>query len=144
MTRIIITLFLSILSLLANAQDKIATPEEGITINVTIDNISRDKGIIYFALFDSKENFIQRETFQSVEGEIKDKQTNVHFNNVPKGVYAITCYHDANGNQKMDFDGYMPVEDYGSSNNPTLFGPPQFEVSKFEVNEEDISIEIRF
>ncbi len=147
MTRIIITLLGLIVGLLSNAQELSTTLDatsEGITISVTIPNISGDKGKVYFALFDSVEKFNQREALQSAQGEIEDGKTKVFFNEVPEGIYAITCYHDANDNKQMDFDGYMPIEDYGSSNNPTNFGPPQFEASKFEVSTKDLDLEIRF
>ncbi len=147
MTRIIITLLVSILSFLANAQETktdISTSEEGITISVTIPKIATNKGKVYFALFNSNEGFVQRVAYKIAIGEIKENKTEVLFKNIPKGEYAITCYHDANENKKMDFDGMMPVEDYGSSNNPQLFGPPQFEASRFEVSETDLQFEIRF
>lgn len=147
MTRIIITMLSIIISLLTNAQETAETLEKlekGITINVTIPEISSNNGLVYFALFNSKESFSERDAYQIAQGEILDGKTEIQFTNVQKGLYAITCYHDVNNNQLLDFDGYMPVEDYGSSNNPQSFGPPQFEASKFEVMESDIRMEIRF
>ncbi len=147
MTRIIITALSIILSLLANAQepttDAIAS-EKGITVEVTIPNITNENGLVYFALYNSEENFNARDAFQVAQGTVVSGKTTVSFKNVPEGFYAITCYHDANSNQQMDFDGYMPIEDYGSSNNPTLFGPPQFGISKFKVEDVDLNMEIRF
>lgn len=147
MTRIIITLLGIIISFLSHAQEtnlESDTREKGITINVGIPNISGENGKIYFALYNSKEGFNQREPFQIAQGDVVDGKTTVHFTYVPKGVYAITCYHDANDNKQLDFDGYMPIEDYGSSNNPQSFGPPQFEASQFEVNDADLNMEIKF
>lgn len=148
MTRIIIiTLLAIIISVLSHAQEtKLDTDtlESGFTINVNIPNISGENGKVYFALYNSKAGFIQREPFRIAQGDIIEGNTTVHFSNVPKGVYAITCYHDANDNKQLDFDGFRPVEDYGSSNNPTNFGPPQFEASQFEVNDVDLNLEIKF
>jgi len=147
MTRIIITLLSIILSLLTNAQETKVTnenSEKGITINVTVPKIANTNGKVYFALFNSKAGFEQKEAFQKAQGVILEGKTEIQFTNVPKGVYAISCYHDANENQKMDFDGFMPLEDYGSSNNPEAFGPPQFELSKFEVFDVDLSLTINF
>lgn len=147
MTRIIITLLISILSFLLNAQESKTnrvTSEDGITIEVTIPNTSSNKGKVYFALYNSKDSFMQRIPFQKAEAELKDNKAEVLFTKIPKGEYAITCYHDANDNKKMDFDGIMPIEDYGSSNNPESFGPPQFDASKFEVVETNLTFEIKF
>ena len=147
MTRIIITLLAIIISVLSQAQETnldTDTLKSGITINVNIPNISNENGKVYFALYNSKVGFNQREPFQIAQGDIVEAKTTVHFTNVPKGLYVISCYHDANDNKQLDFDGYMPIEDYGSSNNPTNFGPPQFEASQFEVNDVDLNMEIKF
>lgn len=147
MTRIIITILVSILSFLANAQEtktNLSTSKEGITISVTVPKTVTNNGKVYFALFNSEEGFNQKVSFQTAEAEIKDYKTEALFTNIPEGEYAITCYHDANDNKKMDFDGFMPVEDYGSSNNPQSFGPPQFQASKFEVVKTNLTFEIKF
>ena len=69
----------------------------------------------------------------------------VRFEDIPSGVYAITCYHDANENGRMDFSSNgMPEEDYGTSNNAGKFGPPRFSDSKFEVKDKDLTFEIVF
>lgn len=147
MTRIIITMLSIIMSLLTNAQETtgaLEKTEKGISINVTVPKVSSNNGLVYFALFNSKESFTQRDAYQLAQGEILDGKTEIQFSNIPKGLYAITCYHDVNSNQSLDFDGYMPIEDYGSSNNPQAFGPPQFEASKFEVLEDDLTLTINF
>ncbi|MGB1284878.1 MAG: DUF2141 domain-containing protein [Polaribacter sp.] len=45
----------------------------------------------------------------------------------------------------MDFQpNGMPMEDFGSSNNVMVMGPPQYESSKFAVTDKDVSLEIKF
>ena len=45
----------------------------------------------------------------------------------------------------MDFQpNGMPLENYGMSNNPMNFGPPEFDQAKFEVSDKDVTLEIRF
>ena len=45
----------------------------------------------------------------------------------------------------MDYqEGGMPKESYGMSGNDMSFGPPNFEMAKFEVNGEDLEFNIRF
>lgn len=147
MTRIIIIVLVSILSFLANAQEshrKQLVSDNGVTIHVNIPNITSDKGKVYFSLYNSKDSFIRRIPFQNTEALINKKKTEAFFKNVPEGTYAIICYHDVNDNKKMDFDGFMPIEDYGSTNNPKSFGPPQFDASKFEVVKTNLTFEIRF
>lgn len=113
------------------------------TITATVVNVSSDSGKVGFALY-NKDNFMMK-PIQGKEGKIKDGKTTVVFENVPQGVYAITCYHDKNNNGKMDFSSNrMPLEDYGASNNNMSFGPPQFEDAKFTVLDKNVSLEIRF
>jgi len=45
----------------------------------------------------------------------------------------------------MDFDSNrMPLEDYGMTNNPLSYGPPQYDDAKFKVTNEDLNFNIRF
>jgi len=50
---------------------------------------------------------------------------------LPEGRLALSLYHDANGNGRLDMDGRgMPTEPYGFSNNAIgEYGPPTFEQS---------------
>jgi len=52
---------------------------------------------------------------------------------LPPGEYALSTYHDLNGNDKLDRHFYgKPKEPYGFSNNITpKFGPPKYEKCKF-------------
>lgn len=53
--------------------------------------------------------------------------------------------HDENENKAMDFDtNRMPLESYGMSNNPLSYGPPQYNDAKFELENEDLELNIRF
>lgn len=113
------------------------------TITVTIENISSDSGKVGYALY-NKDNFMKT-PIMGMESKIVNGKTTVTFKNVAPGEYAITCYHDKNGNGKMDFSANgMPIEDYGTSNNVMNFGPPNFEDSKFTVADKNVSLNIRF
>lgn len=58
------------------------------------------------------------------------------FHDIPPGRYAVLAYHDENDNKKLDlFLGMFPSEGWGLSNDPSVFGPPQFEASAFDVVE---------
>ena len=57
----------------------------------------------------------------------------VHFDPPPVGDYAVACFHDENGNGKLDanFLG-IPQEGVGSSNDAKgHFGPPKFADAQF-------------
>ena len=113
------------------------------TITATVLNISSDKGIVKFVLY-NKTNFRLR-PLQSEIGNIENGKTTITFKEVAGGEYAIVCYHDKNSNDKMDFQpNGMPLEAYGASNNVMNFGPPRFDDAKFTVVDKNVSLEIKF
>ncbi len=147
LVRISITVLISLLSFITRAQETIAKDslqKKGVTILVKIPKISSNNGKVYFSLYDTEEHFKLRTPFQSAIGTIQANTTQVSFTNVPEGTYAIICYHDENDNKQLDFNGFMPTEDYGASNNPVVYGPPQFGLSSFTVDKEDVSLIITF
>lgn len=113
------------------------------SIKVTVVNSLNNNGKVFFALY-TKENF-RKQALQSKNAIIENKKSSVIFENVPNGDYAIICFHDENENNIMDFEANgMPLESYGTSNNPLLMGPPQFEASKFQLNDSSLNLEIKF
>jgi uncharacterized protein (DUF2141 family) len=117
---------------------------EGVTITVTIDNVTSDKGKVIMSLHTS-ETFMKGKGIMDAETEIKDGKVTITFENVLPGEYAVLAMHDANDNKRMDFqENGMPTESFGMSNNPMAFGPPQYDEAKFKVNGENLELNIRF
>lgn len=91
------------------------------------------------------QNNFMKEPVQSATASIKEGTATAVFKEIPKGAYAIIAHHDANNNDRMDFESSgMPKEDYGTSNNPFSLGPPNWEESEFEVSDQPLSVQIRF
>jgi len=58
----------------------------------------------------------------------------VEFGPVPPGTYAISLFHDENGNGKLDTVMMIPREGYGFSRDAAVrFGPPRFAAAAFTV-----------
>lgn len=113
------------------------------TIKVSVINVLNDNGTISFAFY-NEDGFLKAPLFRK-SATIDNRVSTVEFENIPAGDYSVVCFHDENSNGKMDFElNGIPKESYGASNNVMNFGPPQFEDSKFEVTNEDISLEIKF
>ncbi|MEX1382850.1 DUF2141 domain-containing protein [Lutibacter sp.] len=138
---LIVALFFSALIFSQGSENYNLNKENNITVSLV--NALNDSGTVNFALF-NKENFRQQ-PLRAQSAIIKNGLSTVVFENVPIGAYAIICYHDENENSRMDFqENGMPLENYGTSNNPMNFGPPQFDSSKFEVTNKDVTLEIKF
>lgn len=119
------------------------TGQNNKTITVTVVNATSDTGEIGYALY-NKDNFMGT-PIQGKRARIVNGKSTIIFENVPSGEYAITCYHDKNNNNKMDFSANrIPLEDYGSSNNVMAFAPPSYENAKFMLKDENLKLEIKF
>lgn len=117
----------------------------GNTVTVTIKNIRNTNGKVLSSLHDANTFMNSKEGIQNLESIIKGDSIILTYKNVLPGEYAIMAVHDENENKKMDFElNGMPKENYGMSNNPILYGPPTFDLAKFEVKDEDLNILIRF
>lgn len=95
-------------------------------------------GKVYTSIYLSKEGYPTdpSKAFKRTVTTIVDNKCSVLFDNIPKGVYAIACYHDENDNKKLDtyFIG-IPTEGTGASNNAKgFFGPPKFNDAEFNVS----------
>jgi len=143
MQHLILTTALFLSSLMFSQEVETSNLNKQANITVSVVNALNDTGTINFGLF-NKENFRQ-EPSRAQSSLIKNGVSTVVFENVPAGMYAIICFHDENDNKRMDFqDNGMPIENYGTSNNPFNLGPPQFDSSKFEVTNKDLTLEIKF
>lgn len=115
------------------------------TLEVTVRGIQTPKGNILIALYDSEAEFMKKHV-ASRKVKATDKQVSVTFENLKPGNYAITTFHDANENEKLDtnFLG-VPNESYGFSNNVKgRFGPPSFDKARVVMEEnKKITIDLR-
>lgn len=125
----------------SNAQEG---KETGKSITVTIENITNNNGSVILGLH-TEDTFMKGQGIMNAESKIVDGKITVTFKNVEAGSYAIMALHDENGNKRMDFqENGMPKESYGMSNNPEMYGPPQFASAKFDLNNEDLDLKIIF
>ncbi|MHA7057751.1 DUF2141 domain-containing protein [Aquimarina sp. M1] len=139
MKTLVLLLIMSAANFVTTAQDT-----KGVTITVTVPNVSSSDGAVLFGLYDEA-TFMKAAPIKSAKGEIKNGIAKITFKDVPRGEYGISCVHDANNNERMDFEeNGMPKESYGVSNNNMSYGPPMWSDAKFEVSEEDLELEIRF
>lgn len=121
-----------------------AQSETSPEISVSVENIKSDNGKILFGIY-SENTFMKAAPEYRAESKIVDGVASVTFKDVPPGTYAISCYHDMNGNNQMDFEPTgMPIEPYGVSNNKiNYYGPPVWNDSKFELSEESLDLNIK-
>ncbi|HLV92867.1 MAG TPA: DUF2141 domain-containing protein [Aequorivita sp.] len=120
------------------------TPNETFDLTVTINNIKHIEGSIEIGLFNNGDRFMEEgQAFKSVSVKVKGKAETVVIKDLPKGIYAISLYHDRNSNGECDrnFLG-IPKEPYAFSTNfKPKFSAPTFSDCQFELNK-NLSLEI--
>ncbi|MBD0400135.1 DUF2141 domain-containing protein [Flammeovirga sp. EKP202] len=121
--------------------------EDKNTVEVTITEVTSDKGKLMIGLYNKENTFPKYE--EVYQGQIISAQkgkVNCTFSNLPKGEYAIAVWHDENNNQSLDTNWVgIPKEKYGFSNNPdSRFGAPSFKKATFDFNQDKtISLTIK-
>ena len=128
LVKIVVALIISGISFQIKAQ-------ENYNITVTVENVSSNDGQLFLALYNSETDFLET-IFKGTKSEITNHSCTIIFENIPKGTYAVSIFHDENNNGKLDTNFFgIPNEDYGCSNNAKGFmGPPKWQDAKFKLN----------
>ena len=114
------------------------------TIHLEVQNIKPSKGSIKVAIFGTEETFLVDDKAiqgHSVATTNSDKLI-ITLKDLPFGTYAIAIYQDLNDNDNLDTNLFgVPKEPYGFSNNArSKWGPPKYEIAKFELNQKVLNI----
>ena len=101
-----------------------------ISLEMEINNLESNKGPIYIRILDENENPVIVGT-----SPVINYSSEISFDSIFPGKYAIQFFHDENKNQKMDFNLIgIPKEKFGSSNDvKPILGPPKFKKMLFEI-----------
>jgi uncharacterized protein (DUF2141 family) len=121
------TLVLALAPLISHAAD----------LKITVEGVPNDQGNVMVGLFNKTNQFPKGQPLLGQMSVAQKGTITVTFSNVPPGRYAISSYHDANHNQKLDTNMMgMPTEAYGFSRDARgTMGPPKFEEAAIDVND---------
>ncbi|MEH6477778.1 MAG: DUF2141 domain-containing protein [Sneathiella sp.] len=109
---------------------------------VNVNGVRSSDGTIRIALHDGTEGFPKARKPVAVQASNAAPGALVFvFPNLQPGIYAITLFHDENGDEKLDSNLFgIPTEGYGFSNNATgTMGPPSFADAAIEVGGSDVT-----
>lgn len=115
-----------------------STAEAGKLI-IRINNVSKDKGIIWIGLYDSADTYLIKE--KSILKKIDVTQKGNHemvIDSLPFGIYAMALFHDVNANGEMDRNLLgIPSEPYAFSKRPkSKWRLPKFDEVKFNFSQD--------
>lgn len=139
MKKVALLLGFAFITLTMNAQET-----SGATVTVTIENVLSDGGTILAGLH-TADTFMKGMGVANTAAPAAEGKVILTFENVTPGTYAIMVMHDKNDNKQMDMDASgMPLESYGTTGEMNMYGPPNFDSSKFEFTGENQEFTIRF
>jgi uncharacterized protein (DUF2141 family) len=133
-----------------------ASPAVAGELRITVQGIDSQAGAILIGLYDSAESFKRAIELSDKDGFLNDParvvgaalranvamKGGVVFTNIEPGRYAIICFHDVNGNGRLDKSFWgVPSEPYGFSNDAEGFlGPPEFDDAALTLDGSDKSV----
>lgn len=105
-----------------------------LTLTVEIADARSEQGSVNAALYDSEASWLKTDNaVQVLRVPSTGSKTLLVFTGLAPGRYALSTYHDENGNGKLDANVLgMPTERYGFTGKPTM-GPPAFDGATVDV-----------
>lgn len=112
--------------------------EGGADLAVTFTSVTDKPGDLLYSVYDTEDTY-NREKDEALTGKMpaQEGSDTLELHHLKPGFYALTVFHDENGNGKLDTDIFgRPKEQFGISNiNRTLWSKPKWEEVKFEVKD---------
>ncbi len=114
------------------------------TLVVTLSGMKDDAGSLVYAMWSGPDGWLESNTVREGSVPVVGGTSTIRFEALPFGEYAISAYHDRNGNQKLDTGLFrIPKEPLGTSNDAKIrFGPPRYEDAAFRLEQSELAIEI--
>ena len=116
-----------------------------LTLTIEVASFENTKGVLRVCITDKKDDFLKSCTFSKTV-VVKDEVVSLKIENMEKGNYAVSVYHDENNNDILETTGLfgIPIEPYGFSNNPSMIFGPSYKKSVFKMtSDKNISIKLK-
>lgn len=112
-----------------------------------LNNIQDASGSVYIAIYNKSDDFLKYDHIYSRK-IVPVSQTGtmrVSIHDLPPGAYAVSCFHDVNGNGQLDTDWMgIPTEPYCFSNNARpKFRAPRWSEAVFQFPGEGLNMRLK-
>lgn len=119
----------------------------GGVLTAHVNGLHSVRGQVGCMLFGSAQGFPKEpdKAIQRMWCPIAGAEARCAFESIPAGTYAVACFHDENGNGKLDLGLFgIPKEGTAASNNAKGFmGPPSFADAKFAFSGQPTDLPLR-
>lgn len=137
MEKIVILILLVFGTLITNVMS------DSYSLTIKPEGLKSSKGVLVFAIY-NKDNSIPDQKFKKYYrkeiSRIVNEKSEITFNNLTQGLYAVTILHDENNNGKIDTKFMLPLPDEGVGfSNYDDFGlnnRPNFKNASFNLNKD--------
>lgn len=107
-------------------------------VTVTVNNLRNSNGVVQFALYNNPDAFPDedyKKYYRKEIAKITNGVSEITFENLPAGKYAINILHDEDSNGKIKKGIILPREGIGFSNYQSLgiSNRPVFQKASFEI-----------
>jgi uncharacterized protein (DUF2141 family) len=124
-----------------------ALPAQAADLTVVVNNIQSGAGNVMLGLFDSAASFpktVAKGVQATAVGRDATGRVTLVLRDLAPGQYALSAYHDLNGNGQLDSNLMgLPTEPYGFSNNARgSFGPPSFQAASIVLPAQGLTLEL--
>ncbi len=115
-----------------------ATSPDVAGLEIVLVGIRNEKGKIIVAVFNKARPFESYDYQRAIAyGEAKADEAvrgaiKITMPTLTSGPYAISLFHDENGDEEFNYDGDFPLEGYGASGAENAYHEPTFEEAKVE------------
>ena len=116
-----------------------------LTLTIEVASFENTKGVLRVCVTDQKDDFLKSCAFSKIVA-VEDDTVSLKIENIEKGNYAVSVYHDENNNDILETTGLfgIPIEPFGFSNNPSMIFGPSFKKSVFRMtSDKNISIKLK-
>ena len=116
-----------------------------LTLTIEVASFENTKGVLRVCVTDKKDDFLKSCAFSKIV-TVEDDTVSLKIENIEKGNYAVSVYHDENNSGILETGGVfgIPLEPYGFSNNPNMTFGPSYKKSVFKMtSDKNISIKLK-
>ena len=116
-----------------------------LTLTIEVASFENTKGVLRVCVTDQKDDFLKSCAFSKIV-TVEDDKVSLKIENIEKGNYAVSVYHDENNSGILETGGVfgIPLEPYGFSNNPNMTFGPSYKKSVFKMaSDKNISIKLK-
>ena len=116
-----------------------------LTLRIEVASFENTKGVLRVCVTDQKDDFLKSCAFSKIV-TVEDDTVSLKIENIEKGNYAVSVYHDENNSGILETGGVfgIPLEPYGFSNNPNMTFGPSYKKSVFKMaSDKNINIKLK-